>query len=253
MSTAPSTAPPTSSRPTSPAPSTCWKPPAPTGPPRQARRLPLPPHLHRRGLRLPRRRRAQFTETHPLRPRSSPYSASKAASDHLVRAWAETYGLPVVLTNCSNNYGPYHFPEKLIPVIILNALARQAHPGLRHGRERPRLALRRGPRRRPPRSSLETGQLGAQLQHRRRERARATSTSSAPSAPSSTRCAPKAAPLRRPDHLRHRPPRPRRPLRHRPHPHPRRTRLAPLGHARGRPAPHRPLVSRQRSLVARRS
>ncbi|GGX70286.1 dTDP-glucose 4,6-dehydratase [Tateyamaria omphalii] len=63
-----------------------------------------------------------FTETTPYDPRS-PYSASKASSDHLVRAWAETYGLPVVLTNCSNNYGPYHFPEKLIPVIILNALA----------------------------------------------------------------------------------------------------------------------------------
>lgn len=63
----------------------------------------------------------QFTEHTPYDPRS-PYSASKAASDHLVRAWAETYGLPTVLTNCSNNYGPYHFPEKLIPVAILNAL-----------------------------------------------------------------------------------------------------------------------------------
>ncbi len=63
----------------------------------------------------------QFTEATPYDPRS-PYSASKAASDHLVRAWHETYGLPVVLTNCSNNYGPYHFPEKLIPVVILNAL-----------------------------------------------------------------------------------------------------------------------------------
>lgn len=63
----------------------------------------------------------QFTEDTPYDPRS-PYSASKAASDHLVRAWSETYGLPVVLTNCSNNYGPYHFPEKLIPVVILNAL-----------------------------------------------------------------------------------------------------------------------------------
>jgi len=69
----------------------------------------------------------QFTETTPYDPRS-PYSASKAASDHLVRAWHETYGLPVVLTNCSNNYGPYHFPEKLVPVVILNAL---------HGREIP--------------------------------------------------------------------------------------------------------------------
>jgi len=64
----------------------------------------------------------KFTEDTPYAP-NSPYSASKAASDHLVRAWFETYGLPVVLTNCSNNYGPYHFPEKLIPVVILNALA----------------------------------------------------------------------------------------------------------------------------------
>jgi dTDP-glucose 4,6-dehydratase len=62
-----------------------------------------------------------FTETTPYDP-SSPYSASKAASDHLVRAWHHTYGLPVVLSNCSNNYGPYHFPEKLIPLVILNAL-----------------------------------------------------------------------------------------------------------------------------------
>ncbi|NHK29521.1 dTDP-glucose 4,6-dehydratase [Parvularcula flava] len=69
----------------------------------------------------------QFTETTAYDPRS-PYSASKAASDHLVRAWHETYGLPVVLTNCSNNYGPYHFPEKLIPVVILNALAGKPIP-----------------------------------------------------------------------------------------------------------------------------
>lgn len=63
-----------------------------------------------------------FTEETPYAP-SSPYSASKAASDHLVRAWQRTYGLPVLITNCSNNYGPYHFPEKLIPLTILNALA----------------------------------------------------------------------------------------------------------------------------------
>ena len=62
-----------------------------------------------------------FSETSPYQP-NSPYSASKAASDHLVRAWHHTYGLPVVLSNCSNNYGPYHFPEKLIPLMILNAL-----------------------------------------------------------------------------------------------------------------------------------
>ena len=69
----------------------------------------------------------QFTETTPYDPRS-PYSASKAGSDHLVRAWHETYGLPVVLTNCSNNYGPYHFPEKLVPVVILKALAGEPIP-----------------------------------------------------------------------------------------------------------------------------
>ena len=63
-----------------------------------------------------------FTETTAYAP-NSPYSASKAASDHLVRAWHETYGLPVVMTNCSNNYGPYHFPEKLVPVVILRALS----------------------------------------------------------------------------------------------------------------------------------
>lgn len=69
----------------------------------------------------------QFVETTPYDPRS-PYAASKAASDHLVRAWGETYGLPVVLSNCSNNYGPYQFPEKLIPVVILNALAGKPIP-----------------------------------------------------------------------------------------------------------------------------
>lgn len=76
---------------------------------------------------LPADPSVKFTEDTPYDPRS-PYSASKAASDHLVRAWAETYGLPVVLTNCSNNYGPYHFPEKLIPVTLLNALAGKPLP-----------------------------------------------------------------------------------------------------------------------------
>ncbi len=68
-----------------------------------------------------------FTETHPFEP-NSPYSASKAASDHLVRAWHHTYGLPVLTTNCSNNYGPFHFPEKLIPLMIANALAGKPLP-----------------------------------------------------------------------------------------------------------------------------
>jgi len=75
-----------------------------------------------------------FLETTPYAP-SSPYSASKASSDHLVRAWHRTYGLPVVLTNCSNNYGPYHFPEKLIPLIILNALNGKALPVYGNGHQ----------------------------------------------------------------------------------------------------------------------
>ena len=68
-----------------------------------------------------------FTETNPYEP-NSPYSASKAASDHLVRAWFHTYGFPVITTNCSNNYGPYHFPEKLIPLVILNAINGKSLP-----------------------------------------------------------------------------------------------------------------------------
>jgi dTDP-glucose 4,6-dehydratase len=76
---------------------------------------------------LPNERSVQFTEKTPYNPRS-PYAASKASSDHLARAWYETYGLPVVLTNCSNNYGPYQFPEKLIPVLILNAVAGKPMP-----------------------------------------------------------------------------------------------------------------------------
>lgn len=75
-----------------------------------------------------------FTEDSPYRP-NSPYSASKAASDHLVRAWHHTYGLPVVTTNCSNNYGPYHFPEKLIPLMILNALDGKPLPVYGNGQQ----------------------------------------------------------------------------------------------------------------------
>jgi dTDP-glucose 4,6-dehydratase len=69
----------------------------------------------------------KFTETTPYEPHS-PYSASKASSDHLARAWHDTYGLPVLVTNCSNNYGPYQFPEKLIPVVLLKALRGEAIP-----------------------------------------------------------------------------------------------------------------------------
>ncbi len=77
---------------------------------------------------------APFTETNNYEP-NSPYSASKAASDHLVRAWFHTYGLPVLTTNCSNNYGPYHFPEKLIPLTIVNALAGKPLPVYGDGRQ----------------------------------------------------------------------------------------------------------------------
>ncbi|WP_330985218.1 MULTISPECIES: dTDP-glucose 4,6-dehydratase [Enterobacterales] len=75
-----------------------------------------------------------FTETTPYAP-SSPYSASKAGSDHLVRAWLRTYGLPTLVTNCSNNYGPYHFPEKLIPLTILNALSGKPLPVYGNGQQ----------------------------------------------------------------------------------------------------------------------
>lgn len=84
--------------------------------------LPHPDEVSGEGNALP-----LFTETTAYAP-SSPYSASKAASDHLVRAWQRTYKLPTLVTNCSNNYGPYHFPEKLIPLVILNALAGKALP-----------------------------------------------------------------------------------------------------------------------------
>lgn len=75
-----------------------------------------------------------FTETTPYAP-SSPYSASKASSDHLVRAWLRTYGLPTIVTNCSNNYGPFHFPEKLIPLMILNALDGKSLPVYGNGQQ----------------------------------------------------------------------------------------------------------------------
>lgn len=84
-------------------------------------KLPSPPAGEGQGERGKAGELPMFTEQTPYAP-SSPYSASKASSDHLVRAWHRTYGLPVLLTNCSNNYGPYHFPEKLIPLMILNAL-----------------------------------------------------------------------------------------------------------------------------------
>ncbi len=137
-----------SSRPTSSAPSRCSR--------RRARYwrgldaggasgVPLPPRLDRRGLRLARRRTSRPSpRPTPYEP-NSPYSASKAASDHLVRAWHETYGLPALITNCSNNYGPYQFPEKLIPLMIHNALAGKPLPVYGDGQQVRDWLYRRGP------------------------------------------------------------------------------------------------------------
>ena len=94
---------------------------------REARAVSLPARLDRRGVRLARRPTARSSETTAYAP-NSPYSASKASSDHLVRAWRETYELPTLVTNCSNNYGPYHFPEKLIPHMIIKGLAGEPMP-----------------------------------------------------------------------------------------------------------------------------
>jgi dTDP-glucose 4,6-dehydratase len=109
-----------------------------------------------------------FTETKPYEP-NSPYSASKAASDHLVRAWHHTYGLPVLTTNCSNNYGPLQFPEKLIPLMIVNALAGKALPIYGDGRN-VRDWLYVGDHCQAIRDCAVPGPGGAGLQHRRLER-----------------------------------------------------------------------------------
>ncbi len=129
-STAASTARKTSSRPTSSAPSACSKPCAPTGTASKSRAKDNFRFLHVSTDEVYgslEKDDPAFAETHRYEP-NSPYSASKAASDHLVRAYHHTYGLPVLTTNCSNNYGPYHFPEKLIPLVIHNALAGKPLP-----------------------------------------------------------------------------------------------------------------------------
>ena len=114
-------------------------------------------------------RRAASPRSSPYDP-SSPYSASKAAADHLVRAYHHTYGLPVLVTNCSNNYGPYQFPGKTDPVDDPQRPGGQAAAGLRRRPERPRLALRRGPL---PGAGVRAGRgaAGRDLQHRRQLRA----------------------------------------------------------------------------------
>ena len=100
-----------------------------------------------------------FVEDTPYAPRS-PYAASKAAADHLVRAWFHTYGLPTITTNCSNNYGPYQFPEKLIPLAIQRALHGEPDSRLRSRRERARLAVRRRSRARAASPRYERGVPG---------------------------------------------------------------------------------------------
>ena len=131
--------------------------------------IPVPSYLDRRGLWLARRRRAISPRRRPTR-RTRPIRRARPRPTTWSGRWHHTYDLPVLVTNCSNNYGPYQFPEKLIPLIILNALRRQAVAGLRQGGQRPRLALRRRPRR-----GLAAGpgeRRGRRdLQHRRPQRA----------------------------------------------------------------------------------
>ena len=129
MSTVRSTGRDSSSRQTWSARTRCWRPLWPTGASRTRPRARLSVSTTSRRTRCSARwgRPVFFSETTPYAP-NSPYSASKAGSDHLVRAWHETFGLPTVLTNCSNNYGPYIFPEKLIPLVIIRALAGESLP-----------------------------------------------------------------------------------------------------------------------------
>ena len=155
-----------------------------------------------------------FREDTPYAP-NSPYSASKAASDHLVRAWRHTYGLPTVLTNCSNNYGPYHFPEKLIPLMILNALEGKPLPVYGRG-ENVRDWLHVEDHAEALLTVVEQGQAGRELQYRRPRRApqpRGRARRSAISSTNSRRA--RGAVAARPHRLRRRPARPRPALRHR--------------------------------------
>ena len=203
-------------------------------------RLPLPARLDRRGLRHARRDGA-FSEATPYAP-NSPYAASKAGADHLVRAYHETYGLPVLLTNCSNNYGPYQFPEKLIPLMILNAVEGKSLPIYGDGGnvrdwlyvedhcEGILLVLRKG----APGAKYNIGggnertnlqvvdalcaALDAELPRRREPRPRRA----------------RARVLRRPQDLRPGPSRPRPPLRDRRLEDPRRARLGAAPRLRGR-------------------
>ena len=188
-----------------------------------------------------------FTETTPYDP-SSPYSASKAGSDHLAIAWHRTYGLPVVISNCSNNYGPYHFPEKLIPLMILNGLAGRELPVYGDGGN-VRDWLYVEDHVRALYLILTAGRLGREVQCRRPERAHQSRDRRDDLWTSRPAGAGRAA-ASRPYPLRRRSARPRPPLRHRPDPQRDRARLAGGGKRRERAGEDRPLVSRQRGLVA---
>ena len=206
--------------------------------------FPLPPYLHRRSLRRPGGPEDLFTEQTPYEP-SSPYSASKASSDHLVRAWHRTYGLPTLITNCSNNYGPYHFPEKLIPLMILNALEGKPLPVYGEG-EQVRDWLYVEDHARALHKVLHGRPGGRDLQHRRPQREaeyRGRADHLRPARRTGARETAGAEPLPRPDHLCHRPPRPRPALRHRRQQDRARTRLA----ARRRPS--RPASARRCSGI----
>ena len=153
------------------------------------------------------RRRASSPRPRPTRP-TRPTRRARPASDHLVRAWHHTYGLPALTTNCSNNYGPYHFPEKLIPLIIIRALRGEQPAGLRQGRERARLAACRGPRRGADHGAAP-GPAGRDLQCRRRQRAAEHRRGARDLPPARRDAARQPAPAARAaDRVRHRPARP---------------------------------------------
>ena len=142
--------------------------------------------IHRRGLRHAGPDDPPFSETTPYAP-NSPYAASKAGSDHLARAYFHTFKLPVLTTNCSNNYGPFQFPEKLIPLMILNALEGKALPVYGDG-QNVRDWLFVDDHCSAIRTVLERGQAGRNLQRRRQQRAQQPRTWSKRSAISSTNC-----------------------------------------------------------------
>ena len=241
-STAASRAPPSSSTPTSSAHSPCSRPPARPGSP--ARPTEVARRRRGHGSRFTIHRflhvstdevygslgeTGLFTETTPYDPRS-PYSASKASSDHLVSAYFHTYGLPVLITNCSNNYGPYQFPEKLIPLIINNALQGKELPvygdgkNVRdwlyvedHCRGHPGACWRQGGWGRPTTSAATT-----------RSRTSRSCSAICDLLDEKAGLLPSGDPAPLPHPLRQGPPRPRPPLRHRRRQDPRRARLGAL-------------------------